>query len=102
MTITMRTTPASIPKMPSFRRETGGRGSVGMRHLRRGGGFGALLLVYHTKNHRNKHQRGHGCKDQTADHGAPEWRILLAALAKAERHRRHADDHGERRHQHRT
>ena len=25
---------ATTPNMPSFRRETGGRGSVGMRHLR--------------------------------------------------------------------
>ena len=33
---TIRTAPinATTPNMPSFRRETGGRGSVGMRHLR--------------------------------------------------------------------
>src|SRR3979409_765030 len=64
-------TTATIPKMPSFRRETGELCSVGMRRLRYGGGFGALLLVYHTKNHGNKHQRRRGGEDQPADHGAP-------------------------------
>src|SRR5450432_3380642 len=60
-------TTATIPKMPSFRRETGELCSVGMRRLRYGGGFGALLLVSHTKNHGNKHQRRRGGKDQPPD-----------------------------------
>src|SRR6185295_5452500 len=68
---------AATPNMPSFRCETGGRGSVGMRHLRWGGGFGALLLVYHAEHHRDKHQGGDRRKNQPADHGAPERSVLL-------------------------
>src|SRR5664279_4993229 len=60
-------TPANTAKMPNFRRETGEFCSVGMRGLRNGGDcFGALLLVYHTKNHGNKHQGSHGGEDQPA------------------------------------
>src|SRR5258707_14522549 len=103
VTTTRRATmPAAAAKMPSFRRGTGELCSVGMYRLRWGGSFGALLLVYHTENHGNKHQRGHRCEDQSADHGASERRVLFAALAKPERHRRHADDHRERGHQNRT
>ena len=32
----------------------------------------------------------------------PERRVLLGALADAQRHRQHAENHGGRRHQHRT
>src|SRR6266478_4673741 len=99
-TTTTATTPATRPKKPTFRRETGERCSVGVRCLRWGGGLGAPSLVYHTKNHRNKHQRRRRGEDQPADHGTAERRVLLAAVAKAERHRRHADDHRKRRHQH--
>src|SRR3954451_19751001 len=85
---------ATTPKMPSFRCDTGERDSVGdMRSLQRGGGFAALLLVYHAEHHGNEHQRGEGCKDQAADHGAAERRILLATLAEPQGHGRHADDH---------
>src|SRR4051795_1293979 len=53
---------ATTPTMPSFRRETGGRCSVGgMLHLRCGVGDDALLLVYHTEHHGNKHQRRDRC-----------------------------------------
>src|SRR5262245_6108883 len=83
---------ATSPTMPSLRRETGWRGSVGMRHLRRGGGFGALFLVYHAEHHGNKHQRRDRRENQPADHGATERGVLLAALAEPQRHRRHADD----------
>src|SRR6185369_11272448 len=93
---------AATPKRPSLRRETGGRGSVAMRHLRWGGGFDALLLVYHAEHHGDKHQGGDRGKNQAADHGAPERGILFPALTETQRHRRHADDHGKRRHQHRT
>src|ERR1700723_712050 len=93
---------ATTPKMPSFRRERGGLSSVGGMRCLRKGVFGALLLVYHTKYHGNKHQCRNRSKDQAADHGAPERRVLLTALAEAERHRQHADDHGQRGHQHRT
>src|SRR5882757_9334150 len=100
MTTRTRTMPATTPNIPSFRRETVGRCSVGMRNLRCGG-FGALFLMYHTKYHGNKHQRRRRCKDQAADHGAPERGVLLAAFAEPQRHRQHSDDHGQRRHQHR-
>src|SRR6478735_10432136 len=90
---------ATTPNIPNFRRETGGRCSVGMRLLRGSVDGDALFLVYHTKHHGNKHQGGDGRKDQAADHGAAERRVLLAAFAEPKRHRRHADDHGERRHQ---
>src|SRR4051812_429165 len=76
---------AATPKMPSFRRDTGGRCSVVMRCLRCGVGDDALLLVYHTEYHGNKHQGGDGGEDQAADHGPPERRILLAALAEPQR-----------------
>src|SRR3981081_985491 len=78
---------ATTAKMPNFRRETGELCSLGMRRLRWGGGFGALLLVYHTENHGNKHQRSYGGEDQPSDPGASERCVLLAALAEAERHR---------------
>src|SRR5262245_24898073 len=74
---------AASPNRPSLRCETGGRGLVGMRHLRWGGGFGALFLVYHAEHHRDKHQGRNRCKNQAADHGSPERGILLAALAEA-------------------
>src|SRR5260370_13318160 len=84
VTTTRRATmPAAAAKMPSFRRATGELCSVGgMQRLRWGGSFGALLLVYHTDNHWNKHQRGHRCADQPADHAASDRRVLFAALAK--------------------
>src|SRR5215475_4890164 len=59
---------ATTPKMPNFRRETGGVCSVGMRRLQCGAIVGALLLVYHTEYHRHKHQGCHGGEDQAADH----------------------------------
>src|SRR5438093_3090259 len=45
---------------------------------------------------RNEEQRGEGRHHETADHRAAQGRVLLAALAQAERHRQHPDDHGER------
>src|ERR1700682_4109408 len=86
-------------KMPNLRRETGEFCSVGMRGLRCGGSFGALSLVYHTKDHGNEHQGSHGCEYQPSNHGTPERGVLFAALAKRQRHRRHADNHRQRRHQ---
>src|ERR1700689_3640965 len=74
---------ATTPQMPSFREEPVGLCSVGDMRCLRKGVFGALLLVYHTKYHGNKHQRGDCCKNQTADHGAPERSVLLAALTEA-------------------
>src|SRR6185437_6322400 len=51
---------------------------------------------------RHEHESCDGSKYQAANNSAPERRVLLAAFAEAERHRRHADDHGERGHQHRA
>src|SRR6185437_14241971 len=90
MPVTTTTTsamPASTPKMPSFRRDSAGVRSVGIRHLRCRGGFGALFLVYHTENDRNKHERRDRREDQAADHGAAKRRILFTALAQPQRHR---------------
>src|SRR3954469_19510128 len=60
---------AATPNMPSFRCETGGGGAWGRGDLRWGGGFGALLLVYHAEHDRDKHQGGDRRKNQPADHG---------------------------------
>src|ERR1051326_95833 len=90
ITTKIRTIPASMPKMPSFRRDTGELCSVGMLHLRMRDGFAALPPVYHTEHDRNKQQRRDGCEDQPTDHRSEERRILLAALAQPQRHRPHA------------
>src|SRR5258708_25283440 len=94
--------PASTPKIPNFRPETGALFSVGMRGLRFGVDDDAVLPVYHAEDNRHKHQSGRRCKDQATDYRSAERRVLLAAIAEAERHRGHADDHRERRHQHRA
>src|SRR5271168_2747893 len=49
---------------------------------------------------RHKNQGCDRCEEQTANNSPAKWRVLLAAFAKAQGHRYHADDHGERRHQH--
>src|SRR6202011_871184 len=61
-----------------------------------------VLAVYDAEDNRHEDQRGHGCERQPADDRATERRVLLAAFAQAQRHRRHADDHAERGHQYRT
>ena len=43
---------------------------------------------------------GDGCQQQAADDGAAERRVLFAAVAQAEGHGHHADDHGEGGHEH--
>ena len=50
---------------------------------------------------RNEEQSRQGSYCQAADDRAAEWCVLLAALAERKCHRHHADDHGQRRHQHR-
>src|SRR5713226_5301507 len=47
----------------------------------------------------HEEQRGERRHGQAADDGAAERGVLLAPLAEAERHRQHADDHGEGGHQ---
>src|ERR1035438_1388859 len=49
----------------------------------------------------NEKESGERGAHQSADHGAAQRRIFLAAIAQAKRHRNHADDHRKRRHQHR-
>src|SRR4051812_18795106 len=49
-----------------------------------------------------KEERSDGGKEQTADDCPAQRCILLASFAETYSHRDHTDDHGERRHQHRT
>ena len=46
----------------------------------------------------DKDKRCDGGAEQATDDRASQRRVLLAAIAKAKRHRHHADDHGERCH----
>src|ERR1700694_1518641 len=85
-------------KMPNLRRETGEFCSVGMRGLRCGGSIAGLYPVYHNKAQGNRHRGSHGCEYQPPNPGTPERGVLFAALAKRQRHRRHADNHRQRRH----
>src|ERR1035437_345538 len=50
----------------------------------------------------HKEERGHGGQQQSADDGAAEGGFLFAAFAQAQGHGRHAEDHGQRGHQHRA
>src|SRR5438270_767461 len=54
--------------------------------------------VNRAEDYRNKKQRSDRSKNQSADYRPSERCILLAALAHAQRHRHHADNHGQRRH----
>src|SRR6185437_12804041 len=65
-------------------------------------GFAAAALMNNAENDRNKYQSCDRCETQTADDGPAERGVLLAAFAQPERHREHADDHGERGHQDRA
>ena len=47
-----------------------------------------------TINDRHNKKGGDGGKEQAADDGAAERRVLFAAFAEAERHGQHAEDHG--------
>src|SRR5258706_15273193 len=49
-----------------------------------------------------KKRGGGGAKDKPADNGAAEGGILFAAIAEAEGHGDHADDHGESGHEDRA
>ena len=54
------------------------------------------------KECRHKEERCHCGQQQSADHRASQRSVLLTAVAQAERHRHHADDHGQGGHQHRA
>src|SRR6185312_6993950 len=81
-----------------------------LSRLDRGAGSGGPFFlvmcgspaVNDAEDHGNEDQRGAGGEDQAADHGAAQRRILFAAIAQPQRHRAHADDHGQRRHADRT
>src|SRR5262249_12064983 len=51
---------------------------------------------------RHEKERRNGREQQSADDSATERRVLFAAFTETERHRHHADDHRERRHQYRA
>src|SRR5439155_5998976 len=57
-----------------------------------------LLAAQHAVDHRYEHEGGQGRERQPADDDAAERGVLLAALAEAEGHRQHAEDHRERGH----
>src|SRR5580658_4521551 len=60
-------------------------------------------IPVHQAEHRGyKEQSSNRRKRQTADHGAAQRRVLLAAFTQTERHGHHADDHREGGHQHRA
>ena len=62
----------------------------------------AGFVTNHAENNGDEKECRDCCDQQAADDRAAERRVLLAAFAEAERHRQHADDHGERGHQHRA
>src|SRR5213592_4527779 len=57
-----------------------------------------LLAAQHAVDHRYEHEGGEGRERQPADDDAAEGRVLLPALAEAEGHRQHAEDHRQRGH----
>src|SRR5580765_6734217 len=61
--------------------------------------FPGLLTTQTAVDERHDEQRGEGGDDEAADDGAAERGVLFAALAEAERHGQHADDHGEGSHE---
>ena len=69
-------------------------GQAGERLARVGFGF-AGVSVHDREHGRHEQERRERRKQETADDGAPERRILPGL----DGHRQHADDHGERRHQ---
>ncbi len=58
--------------------------------------------MQHAEECGNEEQRGYRCEKQAADHGPSQRSVLLAAVSHSQRHRNHADDHGQSGHQHRT
>src|ERR1700691_1045247 len=60
------------------------------------------MVVQKREYSRHENQSGYCCAEQTSDHGATEWRVLFASVARAYCHWDHANDHGEGRHQNRS
>src|SRR5580704_18175612 len=96
-------TPAMARPRPRLRgaarEDSGGMGNSRSAAGRDGLG---MVPVNDAEDDGNEDERGDRRKNQPTDDGATERRVLLATLAQAERHGGHADDHGERRHQHRA
>src|SRR5580704_3312274 len=61
-----------------------------------------IVLAQAAVNDRHDQQCGDGSDHQSTNHGTAQRSVLLAALAQAERHGQHADDHRQRSHQHWT
>src|SRR5579863_709985 len=106
-TIVAATATATRPANANLRRDTTGPPESGcMRFpIPRGiprGFVPPAVAVKNAEDDRYEYQRRHCSKNEAADNGAAKRRVLLAAFAEPERHRRHADNHGERRHQHRA
>src|SRR5258707_308409 len=106
-TTTPNTRRAAMPAMARPRprlRGAAGEDSGGMGNSRRAGGRDRLgvVPVNDAEDDGNEDERGDRRKNQATDDGSPERCVLLAALAQAQRHGGHADDHGERGHQHRA
>src|SRR3982750_1548388 len=77
-------------------------GSDGMMELSGGTvrrGFFAVIAMHDAENDGDEDERRRSRENEAADHRTAERRVLLAAFAEAERHRRHADDHRERGHE---
>src|ERR1700735_1217699 len=53
------------------------------------------MVVQEREYRRHKNQGGHGCTEQTSNHSATEGRVLFAAVARADCHWDHANNHGE-------
>src|SRR6202000_3230467 len=61
----------------------------------------SMLAVDDTEYDGHEYKRSNSRKTQATNDRAAKWRVLLATLAQAERHRQHADDHRQRGHEHR-
>src|SRR3977135_4589953 len=59
----------------------------------------ALVLAQAAVKPGDQEQGCDRAHEQAADYGTAEWGVLLTAIAETERHRQHADDHRQRRHQ---
>ena len=57
--------------------------------------FAVVAASQHGKQIRHDQQGRRSREQQAANHRAAERRVLLATFAQAERHRQHADDHGQ-------
>ncbi len=52
------------------------------------------------EDRRDENQRSDGCAKEAANDRSPQGRVLLAAVTQSQSHRNHADDHGQRGHEH--